>query len=86
MQPLPIQFFLVLKSVSHWKSEWSQPTSFLTDTTDESFKVTGPPSNYGELLKQRRYILELNEFDDISLTSKVSAHNMDNESSLDERL
>lgn len=63
-----------------------EPTPFLTDTTDESFKITEPSSNYGELLKQRQYILELNEFDDISLTSKVSAHNMDNELSLDERL
>ncbi|KAG1166230.1 hypothetical protein G6F46_011102 [Rhizopus delemar] len=57
-----------------------------SDTTDESFKVTGPSSNYGELFKQRRYILELNEFDDISLKSKVSVHSKDNELSLDERL
>ncbi|KAI9251052.1 hypothetical protein BY458DRAFT_524159 [Sporodiniella umbellata] len=63
-----------------------EPTSFLTDTTDESFELTEPSSNYGELFKQRRYILELNEFDDITLASKVSARNMDNDLSLDERL
>ncbi|KAG1050837.1 hypothetical protein G6F43_006915 [Rhizopus delemar] len=62
------------------------PQNCHSNTTNESFKVTGPSSNYGELFKQRRYILELSEFDDISLKSKVSVHSKDNELSLDEKL
>lgn len=68
------------------ENESLQSSSFLTETTDESFEAAEPTSNYGELLKQRRYVLELNEFDDISLNNKASVHNMDNELSLDERL
>ncbi|KAI8058774.1 hypothetical protein BDF21DRAFT_403416 [Thamnidium elegans] len=35
-----------------------EPTSFLSESTDESFELKEKPSEYGEIFKQRRYILE----------------------------
>ncbi|KAI8332966.1 hypothetical protein EDC96DRAFT_451367, partial [Choanephora cucurbitarum] len=57
-----------------------------TDTTDESFNPTHVPSNYGELLKQRQYILTLDGLNGTSLADQRQVYYMDNDLSLDERL
>ncbi|KAI7892321.1 uncharacterized protein EV154DRAFT_480495 [Mucor mucedo] len=66
--------------------EDSEPASFITDTSDESFQAIEPASDLGECLKLREYILELKEFGNPMPTNQVFIHSMDNALSLDERL
>lgn len=62
-----------------------EPKSDLTETTDESYNESPPLSRYGELLKQRKYVLVLNEFANDYFNDKTILY-MDNDLSLDERL
>lgn len=70
---------------SRTSSEKEEPTSCLTASTDESYQQDAAiSSNYGELLKKQKYVLELNELGNI--TKEKVIYEMDCESSLDERL
>jgi hypothetical protein len=64
-------------------SSQDKPESDLTGTTDESYNEPQPLSRYGELLKQRKYVLVLNEFANYQFNDKA-IHYMDNDLSLDE--
>lgn len=70
---------------SQISSEEEEPTSCLTASTDKSYQPDAAiSSNYGELLKKQKYVLELNELGNI--TKEKVIYEMDCEPSLDERL
>ncbi|KAI8997245.1 hypothetical protein BDB01DRAFT_713687, partial [Pilobolus umbonatus] len=62
-----------------------EPTSDLTQSTDETYNEPGPLSTFGEMLNRRKYVLTLNEFVNNHFNDKT-IHYMDNNLCLDERL
>lgn len=65
----------MLPLICGYTAQKVETASFLSSTTDASFTLTKATTNYGELLRDREYILELNEFDDIHFKGKQPVHN-----------
>lgn len=53
------------------------PTSFLMESSGDSFALNDRPSDYGGSFNQRKYIIELSEFNNITLQYRPEIKMMD---------